>query len=84
MKLYHINPNDFGAEYFIMSSSKETALVALKRYYLKMASDPTNGVRDIYHEDYANLWADASVGALPKKYTIDEHGFDDIVETEIC
>jgi hypothetical protein len=84
MKLYHINPNDFGGEYFVMSSSKETALVALKRFYLKMASDPTNPVRSIYQDDYNTLWQNATVDSLPPKYTIDEYGFDDVVETEIC
>lgn len=84
MKLYHINPNDFGAEYFIMTTSKETALVELKRYYIKMASDETNDVRDIYQQDYDKLWKDADVDNLPKRYTIDEHGFGDIVQTEIC
>lgn len=84
MKLYHINPNDFGAEYFIMTTSKEAALVELKRYYIKMASDETNDVRDIYQQDYDKLWKDADVDNLPKRYTIDEHGFGDIVETEIC
>jgi len=84
MKLYHINPNDFGAEYFIMTTSKETALVELKRYYIKMASDETNDMRDIYQQDYDKLWKDADVDNLPKRYTIDEHGFGDIVQTEIC
>lgn len=82
MKLYHINPNNYGAEYFVMSSSKESALVALKRHYIKMASDPTNDVREIYQEDYENLWETATVGALPKKYTIDEYNFDDVVQAE--
>ena len=48
-----------------------------------MASDQTNQVRDIYQEDYDNLWGNSAVDALPKKYTIDEYGFDDVVETEI-
>lgn len=82
MKLYHINPNNYGAEYFVMSSSKESALVALKRHYIKNASDPTNEVGSIYQQDYDNLWANATVDALPKKYTIDEYNFDDVVQAE--
>ena len=83
MKLYHINPNGYGGEYFVMTDSKESALVELKRYYLKMANDETLEVRSIYKDDYDKMWASATVESLPNEYTIDEYGFNCIVETEV-
>jgi hypothetical protein len=64
-----------------MSSSKETALIALKRFYLKKTE--SHPLRDTYRSDYDRLWADATVDELPKHYTIDEYGFDDVIEGEV-
>jgi hypothetical protein len=38
MKLYYLNPNDYGNEYFVMSDSKENAIDAIVNHMKKKVS----------------------------------------------
>ena len=80
MNLYFINPNDYGDEYFVMAESKEMIFYYLKCYLKKKLEDEEEQFRSIYEEDYSK-WENATIEHLPKKYTIDEYGIGQIVET---
>ncbi len=81
-KMYHINPNDYGQGYFVMSLSKERALLALQDYFddiyfkAKKGYDKKDAKADV---DY---WAKASITKMPEKYSIDEYKEGIIVDHE--
>lgn len=82
MTLYYFNPNDYGEQYIVMSSSKEEALNSVKESLLKKGNDTTSVLADSYMEDY-NEWKDATVDNLPEKYSIKEYIEGEVLQTEI-
>jgi hypothetical protein len=81
MKLYYINPNDYGTEYFVMTESKEQALECVKKYLKEMADGEAGEMSSVYGSDYDNLWKEATVNNLPNDYTIDEYKQGEVIET---
>jgi hypothetical protein len=68
MKMYHLNPNDYGQGYFVLANSKEQALefiVKSKEY----GSDEFIG---------------KTIDNLPDKYTMNECKEGEVVRHEIC
>lgn len=79
MKLFFFSPNDYGAEYGVMSDSKESALEALKRHLLQSTSHKQ--LYKIYKEVY-DMWESATVDNLPEGYSIIVYEKDSVIETE--
>ncbi len=68
MKMYHLNPNDYGQSYFVLANSKEEALeyiISSKEYECEQFRGET-------------------INSLPHKYTMDELDLGDVVSREIC
>lgn len=71
-KMYQFNPNDYGQSWIILATSKIEALNFLKTYLISNA----------IMKDHS-YWKKATVSELPMKYTIDEHGYGDVVQYKI-
>ena len=83
MKLYHLNPNNYGQEYFTVANSKEEAMGNIKKYLLSKTENENDCYIKGYISDY-NSWKDVNIDNLPGKYTLDEHNIGDVIESEIC
>lgn len=67
-KLYYLNPNDWGMEYFVMAPSKEEALNYIANSG-KYEADKFKGL---------------TPDNLPKKYTLDEYEVGQVIESELA
>lgn len=84
MKLYYFNPNSWGAEYFVTSSSKNEAHVSLLNH-LKKRSEEDKCYGQFYKEDLEE-WQKVDINnpdTFPKGYTLDVIEPNTIVQTEI-
>jgi hypothetical protein len=79
MKLFFFNPNDYGAEYLVLSDSKENALMAVIKYLSEEASkeEPKYTSKKRQYDE----WKDRAIDNLPEDYTIDVFDKDEVVET---
>lgn len=77
MKLYHINPNDYGQEFYICSESPETALNHIKKW-LKDAAQVNN-----FYGGYLRLFENSNVDKLPLKYSIHEYQPNQVARSEV-
>ena len=68
MKMYQLNPNDYGDGFFVMAESKDEAIRNI------------NASRDC-GIDLSQYFID---GTLPKKYSIDEYEMNVVVRQENC
>lgn len=68
LKLYYLNPNDYGLEMFVLAQSKESAFKFFKK-------------KDDLNECKIRL---TDIKNLPNKYTIDEFNEGQVVESEVC
>jgi len=86
LKMYHVNPHNWGMNWHVCAVSKQAALDTLLRRFLddveKELQDPHASIftsaRDLYKE-----WANATLKKLPKEYTIDEYAEGGITEFEV-
>lgn len=67
-KLYHLNPNDYGDEYFVLAESKEKALEYI-----------TNS-----KEYGSELFKGKDINNLPDKYTLNEYELGKVIRSEIA
>lgn len=79
MKLFFFNPNDYGAEFSVMSDSEERALECVKEHLLAEAKE--NPTYSFYMDKY-NEWKDATVDSLPEEYSIEVFEKNSVIETE--
>jgi hypothetical protein len=86
LKMYHINPNDWGMNWHVCAVSKQAALDAFIQY-LKDASDKEAALphaaqytqdREVY-----NRWKKRTLNNLPFDYTIDEYGEGGVTGIEV-
>jgi hypothetical protein len=86
LKMYHINPRDWGMNWYICAVSKQAALDTLVKRFRenaeKEAQDPHSFIvvdaRKLY-----KVWSKATLQNLPQKYTIDEYGEGGIIESDV-
>lgn len=67
-KLYHLHPNSYGMEYFVLANSKEQALefiIQSGEYEVKMFKNST-------------------INNLPWRYTLEEYKLGEVISSEIC
>lgn len=67
MKLYHLNPNDYGEEYFVLAESKEHAFELILEKLDKNCTLAT-----------------CTWDTLPRKYTLDEYNYGEVIRSEIA
>jgi len=86
MKLYYINPNNYGAEYFTIAKNPSEALLNLKTYLhsktILSKTDPEYCYIDQHIEKY-NEWKGVIPNNLPHEYTIEEYEEGEVIESEI-
>jgi len=76
-KLYHFNPNDYGAEFFVMSDNEENAIKALNEHLDKTEHFDCQWGDNYFKPDYCQ-------GVLVRKgYTIDVYEANQVIESEI-
>ncbi len=68
MKMYHLNPNDYGQSYFVLATSKKQAL----DFIIKS------------QEYNTEIFIGKTIDNLPEKYTIDEHEEGVVIRIEKC
>lgn len=76
MKIYYYNPNDYGVQFFVMAENKTKA----HEYLLKHLED------EICQEDL-EIWKRVNpldVKTFPSNYTLDEHEFGSVIQSEIA
>jgi hypothetical protein len=78
MKLYHLNPNDYDNEFFVMAESPEKALEYIVNH-LGYLSDGKN-----IYEDHYQKFKKSNIECLPDKYSLDDYGLGEVIESEIC
>ncbi len=85
MKMYHFNPNDHGAEYFVMEENKTKAHECLiKHLENKIIKHPL--IAESIKTDL-DIWKQVNPSdskSFPSKYTLDEHEVSSVIESEIA
>ncbi len=99
MKLYYFNPNNYGAEYFVMSATKEDAIAAFNKHQIVLFEEvqkndaDTRRMRELEigeegYEPYDDTWDQKKVfkwGDFTfRNYTIDEYNQDEVLQSEIA
>jgi len=99
MTLYHFNPNNWGAEFYVMSASEENAIIAFNKHQVVLFEEELKDIayRKRWHEEDINEpdyepYDDTGDQKEPYKwgdkkfehYTIDEYGEDEIKPSEIA
>jgi hypothetical protein len=88
-KLYHLNPNSWGQEYYVMAESKEKALEYIVQTIISEEKESRKKYLEIF-PDYeyvssdANKFKNCSPGNLPDKYTLDEYGPGQVIISEVA
>lgn len=77
MKLYHLNPNGYGGEWFVMAESREKALESI----LTSVKRNCAGRNDYGECELIERFI--KTGAF-KKYSLDEYDAGEVVVSEIC
>lgn len=84
MKLYYFNPNNYGAEYFVCSESKEMAFKSLLNFLRKKVDDD---IKNNFIADYdirkLDMFLSCSSKELPVEYTLEEYEPNTVIHTEI-
>jgi hypothetical protein len=76
MKLYYFNPNNYGDEFFVMSSSPDAAKNALMDYFNRIPE------KDKWHFEY--FIESLKKGILPNGFTIEEYEKNVVIKSEIA
>jgi hypothetical protein len=75
LKMYYLNPNGWGHEFFVCANSPEKALEYIKNYIRNMKD---KNDRKFY------MWIlDITLDNLTGKYTLEEHKPGSVVQSEI-
>ncbi len=85
MKMYYYNPNDYGAEFFVMAENKTKAHEYLIKYLEKKVSEEKHYKKD--YEDDLKLWKKVNpldATTFPCGYTLDEHEMGSVIQSEIA
>jgi hypothetical protein len=85
MKMYYYNPNNYGAEFFIMAENKTKAHEYLLKH-LENKSLSESLYAEIYQEDL-DKWKKVNPldnKTFPNKYTLDEYEIGSVIESEIA
>lgn len=91
MKLYHFNPNNWGAEYYVMAENKIKALEYLLKYF-------QNLIDTLERSDYNNYIIESTKANIkmweivnpedpktfPEPFTLDEFEAGHIIESELA
>jgi hypothetical protein len=75
MKLYHLNPNNYGQQYFVISDSRQNAFDAILNHL--------NSKSDDFYQEYLKMFKKGGLDNLPKKYTLDEYEVNQVIRSEI-
>jgi hypothetical protein len=85
MKLYYFNPNDYGAEFFVMVENKINAHeFLLKHLENKIITEIC--ASEMYEEDL-EIWKKVNPldnTTFPCNYTLEEHPIGSVIESEIA
>lgn len=85
MKMYYYNPNDYGAEFFVMAENKIKAHeYLLKHLENKIVSESC--FAKIYQDDL-DMWKKVNPldkTTFPDKYSLDEHEIGSVIQSEIA
>jgi len=85
MKMYYYNPNNYGAEFFVMAENKTKAHEYLLKH-LKNKIITESCYSDMYQEDL-EIWEKVNPldnKTFPHKYTLDEHEIGSVIQSEIA
>lgn len=89
VSMFYFNPNDYGEEYILCSTSKEAALNTLINWF--KSGEERNYGRGLpfddgkTHMDYEyEKWKKATVNNLPDKYTIDIYRVGEVLRSELA
>lgn len=80
MKLYHLNPNTYGQEYFVASKSREDAFESI----LKYLEEKSNSDYGDFFQEYLDMFKKHGLDNLPRKYTLDEYPMNVVADSEIA
>lgn len=83
LKMYYFNPHNYDCAYSIMANSREDALNLLVDHLHREVFNAGDDQLSIEIERIYDIWASATSDSLPDKYSIDEFGYDDVLQTEI-
>lgn len=75
LKLYHLNPDGYGDEWYVMSDSKQNAL--------RVMIDTENAKEHPSHE-YLYIMENMHKGISVWGYTLDEYGINEVIKSEIA
>jgi len=85
MKMYYYNPNDYGAEFFVMAENKTKA----HEYLLKYLENKIVG-ESCYTKEYQEdleLWKKVNPldnKTFPRKFTLDEYEIGAVIQSELA
>lgn len=85
MKMYYYNPNNYGAEFFVMAENKTKAHEYLLKYLENKIVDE-KCYAEMYKDDF-EMWKNVNPldsKTFPRKYTLDEHEIGSVIESEIA
>ena len=88
-KLYHLNPNTWGQEYYVLAESKEKALDYIVQTIISEEKESRKRYLEIdpdyeYSSSDADRFKNCSPDKLPGKYTLDEYEIGEVIISEIA
>ena len=89
MKLFVFDYEGYSQYYYVMSSSPEGALLAVKKYMRERANKEPEFGQNIYGQKYrsgswkeADEWEKATLASLPKPYYLKEYSENEVLMGE--
>jgi hypothetical protein len=89
MKMYHLNPNTYGPEWFVMAESADAAMDAILKK-LSVEADEADALKDkdaewttVERGIYENILTFKKTGVFDR-YTLKSYDGGEVVESEIC
>lgn len=85
MKLYYFNPNNWGAQYFVMAENKIEAHEYLLQYFEKLIDDPEEKTYRHIHKAELKIWKKVNPedsNTFPNDYKLDEFEKGQIIVSE--
>ncbi len=86
LKMYHLNANDYGEEWYTTAYSKEEAIV----FILDWLKNPDNHKYDsdkkyaMKHYEYLKNIDVNNPSSFPDKYTLDEYSQGEVIQSEVA
>ena len=83
LKMYYLNPNDYGQEYFTIANGKEEALENILKYLREKCK---GYLTNHYEKEFVMVQEIINSKYLeyPQKYTLDEYTNGGVIESELC